>query len=83
MFWPNGARIAVTTSLMFEAGSQDLQKTFGPFPVAQEGDFPDRRTADSTMPQMRASHARSNCSRNPRPLCTSQYIHDGAVQSRP
>jgi len=41
MFWPDNAQIAVTTSLMFEAGSQDLHKTFGPFPVAQEGDFPD------------------------------------------
>jgi hypothetical protein len=49
MFWPNRPRIAVTTSLMLEAGSQDLQKTFGLFPVAQEGDFPDRRTAGSTM----------------------------------
>jgi hypothetical protein len=29
---------------MFEAGSQDQQKTFGPFPVAQEGDFPDLPT---------------------------------------
>ena len=44
MFWPDNARIAVTTSLMFEAGSQDLQKTFGPFPIAQEGDFPDLPT---------------------------------------
>jgi peptidoglycan/xylan/chitin deacetylase (PgdA/CDA1 family) len=44
MFWPNDARIAVTTSLMFEAGSQDHQKTFGPFPVAQEGNFPDLPT---------------------------------------
>jgi hypothetical protein len=44
MFWPDNARIAVTTSLMFEAGSQDQQKTFGPFPVAQEGDFPDLPT---------------------------------------
>jgi hypothetical protein len=34
MFWPDRPRSAVTTSLMFEAGSQDLQKTFGPFPVA-------------------------------------------------
>jgi len=44
MFWPDNAQIAVTTSLMFEAGSQDPQKTFGPFPVAQEGDFPDLPT---------------------------------------
>jgi peptidoglycan/xylan/chitin deacetylase (PgdA/CDA1 family) len=44
MFWPDNARIAVTTSLMFEAGSQDQQKTFGPFPAAQEGDFPDLPT---------------------------------------
>ena len=44
MFWPDNAQIAVTTSLMFEAGSQDLQKTFGPFPIAQEGDFPDLPT---------------------------------------
>jgi peptidoglycan/xylan/chitin deacetylase (PgdA/CDA1 family) len=44
MFWPNDAQIAVTTSLMFEAGSQDLNKTLVPFPVAQEGDFPDLPT---------------------------------------
>jgi peptidoglycan/xylan/chitin deacetylase (PgdA/CDA1 family) len=44
MRWPDNARIAVETSLMFEAGSQDQQKTFGPFPVAQEGDFPDLPT---------------------------------------
>jgi hypothetical protein len=44
MFWPDNAQIAVTTSLMFEAGPQDTQKTFGPFPVAQEGDFPDLPT---------------------------------------
>jgi hypothetical protein len=35
MFWPDNAQIAVTTSLMFGAGSQDQQKTLGPFPVAQ------------------------------------------------
>jgi peptidoglycan/xylan/chitin deacetylase (PgdA/CDA1 family) len=44
MFWPNNAQIAVTTSLMFEAGSQDQQKPYGPFPVAQEGNFPDLPT---------------------------------------
>jgi peptidoglycan/xylan/chitin deacetylase (PgdA/CDA1 family) len=44
MFWPDNAQIAVTTSLMFEAGSQDPQKTFGPFPIAQEGNFPDLPT---------------------------------------
>jgi peptidoglycan/xylan/chitin deacetylase (PgdA/CDA1 family) len=44
MFWPDNARIAVTTSLMFEAGSQDQQRTVGPIPVAQEGDFPDLPT---------------------------------------
>ena len=44
MFWPDNARIAVTTSLMFEAGSQDQQRTLGPIPVAQEGDFPDLPT---------------------------------------
>jgi peptidoglycan/xylan/chitin deacetylase (PgdA/CDA1 family) len=44
MFWTNNAQIAVTTSLMFEAGSQDQQKPYGPFPVAQEGNFPDLPT---------------------------------------
>jgi len=44
VFWPNNARIAVTISLMFEAGSQDLRKALGPFPVAQEGDSPDLPT---------------------------------------
>jgi peptidoglycan/xylan/chitin deacetylase (PgdA/CDA1 family) len=44
MFWPDNAQIAVTTSLMFEAGSQDPHKTIGPIPVAQEGDFPDLPT---------------------------------------
>ena len=44
MFWPNNAQIAVTTSLMFEAGSQDLQKTLAPFPVAQDGNLPDLPT---------------------------------------
>ena len=44
MFWPNGARIAVATSLMFEAGSQDLRKALGPIPVQQEGDLPDLPT---------------------------------------
>jgi peptidoglycan/xylan/chitin deacetylase (PgdA/CDA1 family) len=44
MFWPDSARIAVTTSLMFEAGSQDLRKTLGPFPTTQEGDSPDLPT---------------------------------------
>ena len=44
MFWPDKARIAVTTSLMFEAGPQNLRRTFGPIPVAQEGDFPDLPT---------------------------------------
>ena len=44
MFWPDNAQIAVTTSLIFEAGLQDPQKTFGPFPVAQEGDSPDLPT---------------------------------------
>jgi len=44
MFWPDSARIAVTTSLMFEAGSQDLRKTLGPFPVAQAGELPDLPT---------------------------------------
>jgi peptidoglycan/xylan/chitin deacetylase (PgdA/CDA1 family) len=44
MFWPNGARIAVATSLMFEAGSQDPRKALGPIPVPQEGDLPDLPT---------------------------------------
>jgi peptidoglycan/xylan/chitin deacetylase (PgdA/CDA1 family) len=44
MLWPNGARIAVATPLMFEAGSQDLRKTLGPIPVPQEGDLPDLPT---------------------------------------
>jgi hypothetical protein len=38
--WPNGARIAVSTSLMFEAGSQDLRHELGPFPIPQAGDLP-------------------------------------------
>ena len=62
MFWPDNAQIAVTTSLMFEAGSQDPQKTFGPFPVRRKGTFQTcRQTAGSTMPPTRASHAHSNC----------------------
>jgi hypothetical protein len=36
MFWPDDVQIAVTTSLMFEAGSQDQRKTFGPFPATVE-----------------------------------------------
>jgi len=44
MFWPDKARIAVTTSLMFEAGPQNLRRALGPIPVAQEGDFPDLPT---------------------------------------
>jgi len=62
MFWPDNAQIAVTTSLMFEAGSQDPQKTFGPFPVAQEGDFPDLPTNSwFDYAPTRASHAHSTC----------------------
>jgi len=42
--WPNGARIAVSTSLMFEAGSQDTRHELGPMPVPQAGDLPDLPT---------------------------------------
>jgi hypothetical protein len=33
-FYRANAQIAVSTSLMFEAGSQDPKKTLGPLPVA-------------------------------------------------
>ena len=57
MFWPDKARIAVTTSLMFEGWTAGTcGGALGPIPVAQEGDFsgPARRTVGSIMPPTRA-----------------------------
>jgi hypothetical protein len=42
--WPNGARIAASTSLMFEAGSQDMRHELGPIPLPQVGELPDLPT---------------------------------------
>lgn len=43
-FWPNGARIAVSISLMFEAGGQPISGAGGPLPEPIKPGFPDQAT---------------------------------------
>lgn len=40
-FWPNGARIAVSLSLMFEAGGQPISGAGGPIPEPIQNGLPD------------------------------------------
>ncbi|WP_343614652.1 polysaccharide deacetylase family protein [Novosphingobium sp.] len=43
-FWPNGARIAVSLSLMFEAGGQPISGAGGPIPEPIQNGLPDLPT---------------------------------------
>lgn len=43
-FWPHGARLAVSASLMFEAGGQDFHQTMSPLTEPVEGNQPDLPT---------------------------------------
>lgn len=43
-FWPNGARLAVSISLMFEAGGQPISGAGGPLSEPIKAGFPDQAT---------------------------------------
>ena len=43
-FWPNGARLAISISLMFEAGGQPISGAGGPLPEPIKPGFPDQAT---------------------------------------
>ncbi|WP_420136836.1 polysaccharide deacetylase family protein [Sphingomonas sp.] len=43
-FWPNGARLAISISLMFEAGGQPISGAGGPLPEPIKPGFPDQPT---------------------------------------
>jgi hypothetical protein len=53
-FWPNGARLAVSFSLMFEGGGQPISGAPGFFEEPMENGLPDLATASSSMACMRA-----------------------------
>jgi len=43
-FWPNGARLAVSISLMFEGGGQPISGAGGPIPEPIDKGIPDLPT---------------------------------------
>lgn len=59
-FWPNGARLAVSLSLMFEAGGQPVSGAGGVFPIrSRTGCRTCRPTPSSSTAFMRACRASS------------------------
>jgi hypothetical protein len=59
-FWPNGARLVVSISLMFEAGGQPISGAGGVIPDPIEKDVPDLPTnRSSPTATMKASPAYS------------------------